>query len=48
MGDNVVRDYLEAASRMKAHYPESVFRLVGWINENSDAIRDRNLNGWVT
>lgn len=47
LGDKGVREYVEAARRMKARYPGTVFRLVGWIDENPDAIRQQELNGWV-
>lgn len=47
LGDKGVREYVEAARRMKMRYPGTVFRLVGWIDENPNAIRDRELNDWV-
>ena len=47
LGDKGVREYVEAARRMKVRYPGTVFRLVGWIDENPNAIRDRELNDWV-
>jgi glycosyltransferase involved in cell wall biosynthesis len=48
LGDKGVREYIEAARRIKAHCPETVFRLVGWIDENPDAIREQELNDWVS
>ncbi|SMO55781.1 Glycosyl transferases group 1 [Alcanivorax sp. DSM 26295] len=42
-----MREYAEAAQRVKATYPEAVFRLVGWIDDNPDAITQRELDQWV-
>jgi len=47
LGDKGVREYAEAAQRVKATYPEAVFRLVGWIDDNPDAITQRELDQWV-
>lgn len=47
LGDKGVREYVEAARRMKARYPGTVFRLVGWIDENPDTIREQELNAWM-
>lgn len=48
LGDKGVREYVEAARHIKIRYPETVFRLVGWIDENPDAIGEHELNGWIT
>ncbi len=47
LGDKGVREFVEAARRIKARYPKTVFRLVGWIDANPDAIREQELSGWV-
>ncbi len=47
LGDKGVREYIEAARRIRRSYPGVVFRLVGWIDENPDAIRQHELDGWV-
>ncbi|WP_290522429.1 glycosyltransferase family 4 protein [Alcanivorax sp.] len=47
LGDKGVREYAQAAALVKAQYPESVFRLVGWIDDNPDAIRQQELDEWV-
>lgn len=47
LGDKGVREYAQAAQRVKATYPEAVFRLVGWIDDNPDAITQRELDQWV-
>lgn len=47
LGDKGVREYVEAARRVRACHPEVVFSLVGWIDENPDAIRRVELDAWV-
>lgn len=43
-----VRLYAEAAEKVKTQYPGAVFRLVGWIDDNPDAISQQELNEWVS
>ena len=47
LGDKGVREYAQAAQLVKAVYPQAVFRLVGWIDDNPDAITQRELDQWV-
>ena len=47
LGDKGVREYAQAAQLVKAVYPKAVFRLVGWIDDNPDAISQRELDQWV-
>ncbi|MNZ24568.1 N,N'-diacetylbacillosaminyl-diphospho-undecaprenol alpha-1,3-N-acetylgalactosaminyltransferase [compost metagenome] len=47
LGDKGVREYAEAARRIRARYPDAVFSLVGWIDENPDAIAQQELDAWV-
>ena len=47
LGDKGVREYAQAAQLVKAVYPEAVFRLVGWIDDNPDVITQRELDQWV-
>lgn len=47
LGDKGVREYAEAAQVVKSVHPEVVFRLVGWIDDNPDAISQRELDQWV-
>lgn len=47
LGDKGVREYAQAAQLVKAVYPKAVFRLVGWIDDNPDAITQRELDQWV-
>lgn len=48
LGDKGVREYVEAARKVRTRYPEVVFSLVGWIDENPDAIRKDELDAWIT
>lgn len=47
LGDKGVREYAQAARKVKAQYPDTVFQLVGWIDDNPDAISQQELDGWV-
>ena len=47
LGDKGVREYAQAAALVKAQYPDAVFQLVGWIDDNPDAIRQQELDEWV-
>lgn len=47
LGDKGVREYAQAARKVKARYPDAVFRLVGWIDDNPDAISQQELDEWV-
>lgn len=47
LGDKGVREYVEAARQVRARHPEAQFGLVGWIDENPDAIRQHELDAWV-
>jgi len=47
LGDKGVREYAQAAQLVKSVHPEAVFRLVGWIDDNPDAITQRELDQWV-
>lgn len=47
LGDKGVREYAQAARKVKAQYPDAVFRLVGWIDDNPDAISQQELDEWV-
>ncbi len=45
--DKGVREYVEAAKRVRDKYPDVQFGLVGWIDENPNAISDEELNKWI-
>lgn len=48
LGDKGVREYAEAARQLKGLYPGAIFFLVGWIDENPDAISIKELDQWVS
>ncbi|EIV0336578.1 glycosyltransferase family 4 protein [Vibrio cholerae] len=47
LGDKGVREYVQAATKVRKQYPNTVFGLVGWIDENPDAIDGDELQSWV-
>ncbi|WP_417215148.1 glycosyltransferase family 4 protein [Alcanivorax sp.] len=47
LGDKGVREYAAAAMEVKTRYPDSRFLLVGWIDENPDAIDQEELDSWI-
>lgn len=47
LGDKGVREYAEAARRIRAVNPDARFRLVGWIDSNPDAIAQSELDAWI-
>lgn len=47
LGDKGVREYAQAAQRTRALYPQARFSLVGWLDENPDAIAQSELDSWV-
>lgn len=47
LGDKGVREYVLAAQQVKALHPTARFTLVGWIDENPDAIKQAELDAWV-
>ncbi len=47
LGDKGVREYAEAACRIKRANPDVRFQLVGWIDSNPDAIAQSELDAWV-
>lgn len=48
LGDKGVREYAEAARRLRIKHPTVRFALVGWMDENPDSIRPHELDQWVT
>jgi glycosyltransferase involved in cell wall biosynthesis len=47
LGDKGVREYALAAQRIREVHPGLRFRLVGWIDENPDAIGQSELDSWI-
>jgi len=47
LGDKGVREYVLAAQRMRTLHPDARFGLVGWIDDNPDAISKAELDSWV-
>ena len=48
LGDKGVREYAQAAERIREKYPEIRFSIVGWIDDNPDAIDHQELDTWVS
>lgn len=48
LGDKGVREYAQAARRIRRCHPEVEFVIVGWIDSNPDAIEEHELATWVT
>jgi glycosyltransferase involved in cell wall biosynthesis len=48
LGDKGVREYAQAAALVKERFPEVTFRLVGWIDDNPDAISQAELDAWIS
>lgn len=47
LGDKGVREYANAARRVRSRHPEARFLLAGWIDENPDAISNEELEQWI-
>ncbi|MGC3895539.1 glycosyltransferase family 4 protein [Pseudomonas urmiensis] len=47
LGDKGVREYVEAAKLIRREYPDTIFNLVGWIDDNPDAIAQGELEDWI-
>ncbi|MBL3554919.1 MULTISPECIES: glycosyltransferase family 4 protein [Marinobacter] len=47
LGDKGVREYAEAARLVKAQCPLASFKLVGWVDDNPDAIGQHELDEWI-
>jgi len=45
--DKGICEYVAAARTLRAKYPEAVFRLAGWIDDNPAAVSERELRAWV-
>ena len=47
LGDKGVREYAQAARRVRAIHPDVRCQLVGWIDTNPDSINQNELDAWV-
>lgn len=47
LGAKGVREYAQAAAIIKSRYPSVQFDLVGWVDDNPDAIEQRELDAWI-
>lgn len=47
LGDKGIREYVQAAKQIKKNHPDVNFDLVGWIDENPDAIKQQELDTWI-
>lgn len=47
LGDKGVREYAQAAKLVKERYSDTRFKLVGWIDNNPDAIGQHELDEWI-
>lgn len=47
LGAKGVREYVQAAQAMRARHPQVRFDVVGWIDDNPDAIGQGELDAWV-
>lgn len=48
LGDKGVREYAKAAQKVKLKHPQVSFKLVGWIDDNPDAISQQELDEWIS
>ncbi len=48
LGDKGVREYAQAAQRVHSEHPRVRFGLVGWLDENPDAIGQPELEDWIS
>ncbi|OOE63848.1 glycosyltransferase family 4 protein [Salinivibrio kushneri] len=46
--DKGVREYAQAAKRLKVQYPEARFMLVGYLDENPESISQVELDSWTS
>lgn len=47
LGNKGVREYVQAARRIRDTHPNIRFRLAGWIDDSPDAIFHHELNAWI-
>lgn len=47
LGDKGVREYALAAEKIRREFPGVTFALVGWIDDNPNAIKQEELDEWI-
>ena len=47
LGDKGVREYVDAAKRLRGEFPDADFQLAGWIDSNPDCILESELAEWI-
>ncbi|MEQ6917345.1 glycosyltransferase family 4 protein [Halomonas aquatica] len=47
LGDKGVREYVAAAALVRQHHPETIFRLVGDLDDNPDSVSRVELEEWL-
>ena len=47
LSDKGVREYAEAAAKVRDAWPNARFRLAGWIDDHPDAISEQELESWI-
>lgn len=45
--DKGIYEYIQAIQQIKSRHPEAVFHLVGWIDDNPEAISKHVLDEWI-
>jgi glycosyltransferase involved in cell wall biosynthesis len=48
IADKGIREYVEASRELKKKYPDILFRLVGMFDSNPQALKEEEINGWVS
>lgn len=48
LGDKGIREYVQAAQKIKHQFPNTQFDLVGWIDSNPNAITQIELDQWIS
>lgn len=47
LGDKGIREYVEAAARVRKYYPQVIFKIVGDFDANPDSITSHELDDWI-
>ena len=47
LADKGIREYAAAARELKGRYPEAIFRLAGWFDDNPSGLTRQEVESWV-